>query len=103
VVRRLFVFISTALVLGLAVATWRWPGAAWGYLVVGPLVAVGVHDLVQRRHALLRNYPVIGHGRYLLEAIRPEIQQYFVESNIDGKPFDREQRSVIYQRAKGVN
>ena len=101
-VRRLFVFISTALVLGLAVATWRWPGAAWGYLVVGPLVAVGVHDLVQRRHALLRNYPVIGHGRYLFEAIRPEIQQYFVESNIDGKPFDREQRSLIYQRAKGA-
>ncbi|MBZ0251812.1 MAG: FMN-binding glutamate synthase family protein, partial [Candidatus Methylomirabilis sp.] len=69
--------------------------------MVLPLIAVGVHDMLQRKHTLLRIYPVVGHGRYLFEAIRPEIQQYFVESNIDGAPFNREQRSIVYARSKG--
>lgn len=79
-----------------------WPifAAAYGPLVL--VFVVGIVDQVQRKHAIRRNFPVIGHGRYLLEAIRPEINQYFIESNTDGKPFDREQRSVVYQRAKGV-
>lgn len=63
---------------------------------------IGAHDLSQRRHAILRNFPVIGHFRYLLEKVRPEINQYFIESNLDGTPFNREDRSVVYQRAKGV-
>ncbi len=91
---------SFALVAGLS---WLWPSAAWALLVLVPVFALGVYDLLQPQHAILRNYPIIGHGRYLLEAVRPEINQYFVESNTDGMPFDREQRSVIYQRAKGVN
>jgi glutamate synthase domain-containing protein 2 len=57
--------------------------------------------MLQTRHSLLRVYPVIGHGRYFMEFIRPEIQQYFVESNTDGMPFSRELRSLVYQRAKG--
>lgn len=72
--------------------------------VAGPLLAaavVGVHDLLQRRHSILRNYPIIGHARFLLEEIRPEIQQYFVESNTDGRPFDRVTRDLMYDRAKG--
>jgi glutamate synthase domain-containing protein 2 len=55
----------------------------------------------QRRHAVLRNYPVIGHLRYLLEFIRPEIRQYFIESDTEAVPFSRQQRSLVYQRAKG--
>lgn len=60
-------------------------------------------DLTQRRHAVLRNYPVIGHARFLLEKIRPELQQYFVERNYDGRPFDRDVRSLVYERAKGTD
>ena len=66
-----------------------------------PLIARGVADMLQTRQAVRRNFPVIGHGRYLLELIRPEINQYFVESNSDGRPFSRNDRSVVYQRAKG--
>jgi glutamate synthase domain-containing protein 2 len=65
------------------------------------LVCTGVHDLRQARHAILRNYPVIGHLRFLLEFIRPEMRQYFIESDSEAAPFSRAQRSLVYQRAKG--
>ncbi|MES2280490.1 MAG: FMN-binding glutamate synthase family protein [Pseudomonadota bacterium] len=65
------------------------------------LVALGVYDLQQDRHAILRNYPVIGHMRFLLEYIRPEMRQYFIESDSEATPFSRAQRSLVYQRAKG--
>jgi glutamate synthase domain-containing protein 2 len=101
---RVVFWVVSVLVLGLVGAlALVWPPMAMGYLLVGPLVLLGIADQFQRKQAIRRNFPVIGHGRYLLEAIRPEINQYFIESNTDGKPFDREQRSVIYQRAKGVN
>lgn len=61
---------------------------------------VGIDDMRQTKHTILRNFPVLGHVRYLLEGIRPEIRQYFIESDHDGAPFDRELRSVAYQRAK---
>lgn len=61
---------------------------------------LAAHDIVQKKRTILRNYPVIGHIRYIFESIRPEIQQYFVESDRDGVPFSREYRSLIYQRAK---
>lgn len=67
------------------------------------LAAVAVHDLLQRKHSVLRNYPVLGHARFLLEDIRPELQQYFVERNWDGRPFDRDIRSIIYERAKATH
>ena len=69
--------------------------------VFGGLAALGSYDLVQREHTILANYPLLGHGRYLMEAVRPEIRQYFIEDDLDGRPFHREQRSLIYQRAKG--
>lgn len=71
------------------------------YVFIIPIYLLGIYDLCQRKHTILRNYPVIGHFRYLLEAIRPEIQQYFIERFDDGTPFSREQRSLVYQRAKG--
>ena len=67
------------------------------------LAGLAVRDLLQRRHSILRNYPVVGHLRFLLEDIRPEIQQYFIERNWDGRPYDRDIRSIIYERAKGTN
>jgi len=67
------------------------------------LGGLAAYDLLQRRHSVLRNYPVIGHLRYLLEGLRPELQQYFIERNWDGRPYDRDIRSIIYQRAKGIH
>jgi len=99
--RRIFFLLAIGLPLLLLAAASIWIQALWGFLVVGPLVALGVYDLLQHKHSLNRIYPVVGHGRYMMEGIRPEIQQYFVETNIDGRPFSREFRSLIYQRAKG--
>jgi glutamate synthase domain-containing protein 2 len=70
-------------------------------LVFGALTALGVHDLQQKHHAILRNYPILGHLRFLLEFIRPEIRQYFIESETEAAPFSRAQRSLVYARAKG--
>ncbi len=57
---------------------------------------------MQSRHAILRNYPVLGHMRFILESIRPEIRQYLIEGDRDEEPFSRDARSLVYQRAKGV-
>ena len=64
-------------------------------------LVVGIRDLRQTKRALLRNYPVIGHLRYLFEWIRPEIRQYLLESDREAVPFSRQQRSLVYQRSKG--
>ena len=91
----LVAFLGTGLA---ALANGAW---LWLLVVLVPLALVALHDVVQRRHAVLRNFPIIGHLRYLLEMIRPEIQQYFVESNVDAFPIERESRALVYQRAKG--
>lgn len=73
----------------------------WVVLCLTGLVVLGVHDLQQKSHAILRNYPIIGHLRFLLEFIRPELRQYFIEGDDDAVPFSRSQRSLVYARAKG--
>lgn len=65
------------------------------------LGALAAWDVTQKKHSILRNYPIAGHARYLLESIRPEIQQYFIERNWDGRPYNRNTRAMIYERAKG--
>ena len=85
-------------VLAVLVAPWL----AIVALVLAALGVVGVRDLTQTQHAVLRNYPVIGHIRYILESIRPEIRQYLLEGTHDEEPFSREARSLVYQRAKGA-
>ncbi|NVO25205.1 FMN-binding glutamate synthase family protein [Donghicola mangrovi] len=83
-------------------------GAIWApwliilALVFAALTLVGIRDVTQTSHAILRNYPVIGHLRFMLEHIRPEVRQYFVESDEDEVPFSREARAIVYQRAKNV-
>jgi glutamate synthase domain-containing protein 2 len=96
---KVFAVLSTAGVIGAGLVT---PWALLGLLVVLPIVVMGTQDLFQRKHAIRRNFPFLGRMRYWLEAIRPEIYQYFVENNADGVPFPREERSVVYQRAKNV-
>ncbi|MBI5129415.1 MAG: FMN-binding glutamate synthase family protein [Rhodopseudomonas palustris] len=71
-------------------------------LVFGALTLLGIWDLLQKNHAVLRNYPISAHLRFILEEIRPEMRQYFFESEKDGKPFSRDTRALIYQRAKMV-
>ena len=73
-----------------------------GFVIFGALTVLGLHDLVQTKHAVLRNYPISAHLRFLLEEIRPEMRQYFFESETDGLPFSRVQRAIVYQRAKMV-
>jgi glutamate synthase domain-containing protein 2 len=68
--------------------------------VLAALSALGVRDLIQTRHAVLRNYPIAAHLRFLLESIRPEMRQYFFEGDKDGTPFARDKRAIVYQRAK---
>lgn len=67
----------------------------------GVLSWMGTYDLVQDKHSILRNYPVLGHMRFFFEGIRPEIRQYLIESDQDEEPFSRDDRSLVYQRAKG--
>ncbi|NMN99076.1 FMN-binding glutamate synthase family protein [Antrihabitans stalactiti] len=102
---RFFVVAALGLVVVAAIglATFGWWGWWVAAAVLALLLVVGVYDLVQRRHSVLRNYPVLGHMRYLLESLRPELQQYFIERNFDGRPFDRDIRSIVYERAKGIH
>jgi len=89
----LWVLSALQLVVGQASILW--------VLLLSALVLVGISDLQQTHHAILRNYPVIGHLRFLLEFIRPELRQYFIESDNEAVPFSRSQRSLVYARAKG--
>ncbi|GAC1383723.1 MAG: FMN-binding glutamate synthase family protein [Marmoricola sp.] len=93
------VVLGAFAVLAAAIGGWGW------WILVGILVALlllGLRDVLQRKHSILRNYPILGHMRFLLEDIRPELQQYFIERNWDGRPFDRDTRTSIYERAKDV-
>jgi glutamate synthase domain-containing protein 2 len=72
----------------------------WALIITLPLLLMAILDVHQSKHAILRNYPIIGRLRYFFENIRPELRQYFFESDLDGKPFSRRQRSIVYQRAK---
>ena len=72
-------------------------------LIAAGLIGVGIYDITQKKHSILRNFPILGHIRYTLEFIRPEIRQYFIASDKDEKPFNREQRSIVYKRSKNIN
>jgi glutamate synthase domain-containing protein 2 len=100
-VRSTFLILSIVIPLATLILVVFWPNAWWLFIVILPVIALGFYDMVQRKHTILRIYPVVGHLRYVFESIRPEIQQYFVESNTNGQPVSREFRSLVYQRAKG--
>jgi glutamate synthase domain-containing protein 2 len=79
-------------------------GAGWPLLALmaGALSLVGLIDLLQTRHAIRRNYPILAHIRFFIEAIRPELRQYLIEGDTEEQPFSRAQRALVYQRAKNV-
>jgi glutamate synthase domain-containing protein 2 len=97
-----FVTFAVVLVLALGLLAGWLLGHVWGGWSIAALAlaGVGVHDLVQERHSVLRNYPILGHFRFLFESVRPELRQYFFESDTNGVPFSRLQRAIVYQRAK---
>src|SRR5690606_12658658 len=72
-------------------------------LIFVPLILMGFYDMYQSKHTIRNNFPLLGRMRYLLEELGPEMRQYFVETDTDGKPFNRLQRSMIYQRSKHVS
>ncbi|MFM1814987.1 MAG: hypothetical protein RLZ98_1682 [Pseudomonadota bacterium] len=96
--------LSILVTIALGLLLWWQPG--WGYIIVVPLAIsgilalVGTRDMLQTRHSILRNYPIAAHLRFLFEEIRPEMRQYFFESEKDGTPFSRDKRAIAYQRAK---
>lgn len=99
------IFIKTAVfaLLIIGITSIFWTPILWSLIFVAPLILVGISDIRQKRHTIKNNFPVIGHLRYLLESFRPEIQQYFVETDIEGTPVNRIFRSLIYTRSKNEN
>jgi len=93
-----FIFTSIILIVALSMISPAW---LWSLVVVLPIILIGLYDMLQTKQSIRRLYPIFGRFRYLLESIRPEMQQYFVESDISGTPIPREFRSLVYQRAKG--
>jgi glutamate synthase domain-containing protein 2 len=89
-------------VLALLLTSWH-PHFWWAVAGLGGLVVLGTLDLLQHKSTLRRNYPILAHFRYGLETIGPEMRQYFIQSDTERVPFSREQRALIYQRAKHVN
>jgi glutamate synthase domain-containing protein 2 len=101
-----YILLTIALAGTAAFAALAWNDPATLPYVLLPLAffgffaVVGLRDLVQRKHAILRNYPIAAHLRFILENIRPEMRQYFFESDKEGAPFPRDKRAIVYQRAK---
>ncbi|GAB3014362.1 FMN-binding glutamate synthase family protein [Niabella terrae] len=102
--RRVFIFVSiTALIISFLLGYYF--SKNWYVLFAGVLVVsvMGYYDMIQTKHSIRRIYPVFGRLRYVMEELRPKIYQYFVESDIDGRPLNRIDRSTVYQRAKQDN
>lgn len=97
--RRFLILVGIAVIL-IAIIGWFWPPMIWAYVVVLPILLIGFRDMYFSSNTIIRNFPFFGHFRYLSIQIAPEIHQYFIENNTDGTPFNRNQRSMIDQRAK---
>ena len=102
---RSFYAVGTGLAAGSAALAFTCGPFALSPWVAGAATAyywkIGWEDLSQDRHTIRRNFPVLGRLRYILEMLRPEVRQYFIESDREMLPFSREQRSIVYSRAKG--
>lgn len=94
------VFSLVAVISTVALGYFLHPNWYWLFAVVGPIVLLGLYDMFQDKHAIMRNFPILGRGRYVMEELRPKLYQYFIESDTNGRPINRVHRSVVYQRAK---
>ncbi|MEE9141860.1 MAG: glutamate synthase-related protein [Gammaproteobacteria bacterium] len=98
--KRIFIYSLALLTIAIIAAAFVWPWMWWVFIVLGPLLVVAIYDLLQKKHTILRNYPIVGHIRYFLEDFRHHIRQYLIQGDKEGDPFNRMQRSIVYQRAK---
>jgi glutamate synthase domain-containing protein 2 len=98
-------FIASFIIIFTVLTAWTimWKPAAWSFIIMVPIYVVGFYDLAQKKHSIVRNFPVFGHLRFVMEDLRPKIYQYFIESDTNGTPFNRQNRTVVYQRAKVVD
>ncbi len=94
------VFSFFSLLIVTVIAYFWWPPIRWLLVVLIPLILLGIYEMSQTKHAIMRNFPILGRGRYIMEFLRPKIYQYFIESDTNGTPVSRMFRSVVYQRAK---
>ena len=96
-------FIISAVIGIIGASLLGYYASPWWYVLLALIITLfimGINDMRQTRHSIMRTYPVFGRMRYWMEALRPKMYQYFVESDIDGRPINRIDRSTIYQRAK---
>ena len=100
--KQLFIIALTMLCISMAFNYFLHTAYLFSVIMV-VLIIIGFYNTIQKKHAILRNFPILGYFRYAFETISPEIQQYFIERNTDGKPFSRSQRSLVYQRAKNLS
>lgn len=99
---KFFTFGITALIISVLINIF-FHHAFFLTIILAILLFIGIINTTQHKHAILRNFPVLGYFRYLFEMIAPEIQQYFIERTTDGKPFSRNERTIVYQRAKNID
>lgn len=89
-------FTITVLIIAIAFV---WRPILWFFILVGPIILLAIYDIFQKKNTILRNFPFFGHFRFWLQSLGPELHQYFVESDTDGTPFNRTQRSIVYKRS----
>jgi glutamate synthase domain-containing protein 2 len=99
--RETFVKLMVTAWVTTLILSFVWPVTVWQIVILVPVTLIGLYDMYQTKHAIRRNFPFVGRGRWVMEFIRPFLRQYFFESETDGVPINRMFRSVIYQRAKG--
>ncbi len=100
--REIFLAIASIVIFITFLISIIWKPILWTFIITAPLILLGIKDVFNKTQAIKNNFPIIGHLRYFLEDFRPEIQQYFVETDIEGTPINRMFRSLIYQRAKNT-
>lgn len=98
--RKIFIIGSVVITALILIWAFFWIDALFGLIIILPFIYMGITDMIQTKQSIRRNFPLFGRLRYVFEELRPKIQQYFVESDTDGSPINRNERSVIYQRAK---
>lgn len=101
--RYVFYKIAIAVTILEVLAAIFWPSGLWSLVIVGPILLIGLNDILNKKQAIRRNFPLLGNLRYFFEKIRPEIMQYFVETDTEGRPINRIYRTLVYRRAKKVN
>lgn len=101
--RSKFILVGLIVIAVLFIPTYLLIFPTWIFAAVTLLYLIGLYNVFQSKHTILRNFPLIGYFRYMFETISPEIQQYFIETSTEGRPFSRNHRSLAYRRAKNVS